>query len=103
MKTILKDLEHLKSLLEEYNKGERPLSDAWDYINARIDAYSKEERRKFRTVISVSYDIEAETPEEAEEKALQLFDEDLQKAIGEGWQLDLFGVNTLKVKKDGDT
>jgi len=44
LETIIGDLEHLKTLLEEYNRGERPLSDAWDYINARIDVYSEPER-----------------------------------------------------------
>jgi len=44
LETILSDLERLKTLLEEYNRGERPLSDAWDYINARIDVYSEPER-----------------------------------------------------------
>lgn len=38
---ILRDLEHLKTLLEKYKKGERPLADAWDFINDRIEYYMK--------------------------------------------------------------
>jgi hypothetical protein len=38
VKEFIKDLEHIKTLLERYNSGEGSLADIWDYVNARLDA-----------------------------------------------------------------
>ena len=51
--------------------------------------------KKFKTVVSASYDVEAETKEEAEEKALAMFEEDMLKASSSGdHPADWMGVNT---------
>jgi predicted RNA-binding protein with EMAP domain len=42
IETFIDDLEEIKTLLEEYNLGKRPLADAWDYINARLEVYMEE-------------------------------------------------------------
>jgi len=51
IETFIEDLEHIKTLLYQYNKRtnllendveETKLSDIWDYINARIDVYNED-------------------------------------------------------------
>jgi len=37
VKTWIEDLEHIKTLLEEYNEGRGSLAEVWDYLNERID------------------------------------------------------------------
>jgi len=37
VKTWIEDLEHIKTLVEEYNEGSGSLSRIWDYLNNRID------------------------------------------------------------------
>ena len=36
-KNWIEDLEHIKTLVEEYNEGSGSLSRIWDYLNNRID------------------------------------------------------------------
>jgi len=40
--TIIEDLEHIKILLEKYNKGEGSLAEIWDFVNTRLDVYREE-------------------------------------------------------------
>ena len=55
---------------------------------------------KYRTIISTTYDIEADTPEEAEEKAIELFEEDLQKAVSCGDSpAEWMGVSTIPLEE----
>jgi hypothetical protein len=57
-------------------------------------------KRLFRTVIATTYDVEAESPEEAEEKAVELFEEDMHKAISSGDCLaDWMEVNTEEIEE----
>lgn len=57
-------------------------------------------KRLFRTVIATTYDVEAESSEDAEEKAIELFEEDIHKAISSGDCLaDWMGVNTEEIEE----
>jgi len=53
--------------------------------------------KKFQVVYAMSYIVEAETLEEAEGKANELFDEDVSKAIRETGSLDCFGSNVEEI------
>jgi len=53
--------------------------------------------KKFQVVYAMSYIVEAETPEEAEEKAYELFDQDVERAIQEAGSLDCFGSNVEEI------
>jgi len=56
---------------------------------------------KYRTIISTTYDVEADSKEEAEEKALELFEEDMHKAISSGdHPADWMGVTTIELEDD---
>ena len=56
---------------------------------------------KYRTIISTTYDIEADSPEEAEEKAIELFEEDMYKAISCGDSpADWMGVTTIEIEDE---
>jgi hypothetical protein len=43
IKTFIEDLEEIKTLLEEYNLGRRPLADVWDYVNSRLEVYTEDD------------------------------------------------------------
>jgi len=41
--TFIEDLEHIKTLLENYNEGKGKLAEIWNFINARLEVYKLEE------------------------------------------------------------
>jgi len=41
--TFIEDLEHIKTLLENYNEGKGKLAEIWDFINARLEVYKLED------------------------------------------------------------
>jgi hypothetical protein len=51
---------------------------------------------RYKVTIGVSYEIEAETPEEAEEEAVSLFEEDAGKAMAQGESLADWGSVDVK-------
>jgi hypothetical protein len=57
----------------------------------------EEKGKRFRVIISTEYEIEAETPEEAEEEVRALFEEDMNKAMSEGESLADWG--SIEVKE----
>lgn len=39
---FIENLEHIKALLEKYNKSEGSLAEIWDFVNTRLDVYREE-------------------------------------------------------------
>jgi hypothetical protein len=57
----------------------------------------EEKGKRFRVIVSMEYEIKAETPEEAEEEAVALFEDDMNKAMSEGESLADWG--SIEVKE----
>ena len=56
---------------------------------------------RYRVTISATYDVEADSPEEAEEEAVELFEEDMHKAISCGDSpADWMGITTTELKDE---
>jgi hypothetical protein len=59
-------------------------------------------KKRYEVIIGTSYEIEAETPEEAEEEAMSLFEEDTGKAMAQGESLADWGsVDVKELKEKG--
>jgi len=59
----------------------------------------EEKKKRFKVVYALSYEVDADTPEEAEEEAFKMFVDDAENAVKFSNLAETFGANIEEITK----